>query len=73
MTGISLHMQWPLTSQLHGNVSQRAILITPFQGALQKLNQVFEKLFFSSKHNANVYIDLKTLSPSGIRTRDLLS
>jgi hypothetical protein len=47
-------MQWPLTSQLHGNVSQRAILITPFQGALQKLNQVFEKLFFSSKHNANV-------------------
>jgi hypothetical protein len=23
MTGISLHMQWPLTSQLHGTVSQR--------------------------------------------------
>jgi hypothetical protein len=23
MTGISLHMQWPLTSQLHGSVSQR--------------------------------------------------
>jgi hypothetical protein len=23
MTGISLHMQWPLTSQLHGSVSER--------------------------------------------------
>jgi predicted Zn-dependent protease len=23
MTGISLHMQWPLTSQLHCSVSQR--------------------------------------------------
>jgi hypothetical protein len=23
MTGISLHMQWPLTSQLHGSVPQR--------------------------------------------------
>jgi hypothetical protein len=23
MSGISLHMQWPLTSQLHGSVSQR--------------------------------------------------
>jgi hypothetical protein len=23
MTGISLHMQWPLTSQLHGSISQR--------------------------------------------------
>jgi hypothetical protein len=23
MTGISLHMQWPLTSQSHGNFSQR--------------------------------------------------
>jgi hypothetical protein len=23
MTGISLHMQWPLTSQTHGNFSQR--------------------------------------------------
>jgi hypothetical protein len=23
MTGISLHMHWPLTSQLHGSVSQR--------------------------------------------------
>jgi hypothetical protein len=23
MTGISLYMQWPLTSQLHGSVSQR--------------------------------------------------
>jgi hypothetical protein len=23
MTHISLHMQWPLTSQLHGGVSQR--------------------------------------------------
>jgi hypothetical protein len=23
ITGISLHMQWPLTSQLHGSVSQR--------------------------------------------------
>jgi hypothetical protein len=23
LTGISLHMQWPLTSQLHGSVSQR--------------------------------------------------
>jgi hypothetical protein len=23
MTGNALHMQWPLTSQLHGSVSQR--------------------------------------------------
>jgi hypothetical protein len=23
MTGISLHIQWPLTSQLHGSISQR--------------------------------------------------
>jgi hypothetical protein len=23
MTGVSLHMQWPRTSQLHGSVSQR--------------------------------------------------
>jgi hypothetical protein len=28
MTGISLHMQWPLTSQLHGSVSQREQLKT---------------------------------------------
>jgi hypothetical protein len=27
MTGISLHMQWPLTSQLHGSVSQRETLV----------------------------------------------
>jgi hypothetical protein len=27
MTGISLHMQWPLTSQLHGSVSQREQLV----------------------------------------------
>jgi hypothetical protein len=27
MTGISLHMQGPLTSQLHGSVSQREQLI----------------------------------------------
>jgi hypothetical protein len=27
MTGISLHMQWPLTSQSHGSVSQREQLV----------------------------------------------
>jgi hypothetical protein len=27
MSGISLHMQWPLTSQLHGSVSQREQLV----------------------------------------------
>jgi hypothetical protein len=27
MTGISLHMHWPLTSQLHGSVSQREQLV----------------------------------------------
>jgi hypothetical protein len=27
MTGISLHMQWPLTSQLHGSVSRREQLV----------------------------------------------
>jgi hypothetical protein len=27
MTGCSLHMQWPLTSQLHGSVSQREQLV----------------------------------------------
>jgi hypothetical protein len=27
MTSISLHMQWPLTSQLHGSVSQREQLL----------------------------------------------
>jgi predicted Zn-dependent protease len=27
MTGISLHMQWPQTSQLHGSVSQREQLV----------------------------------------------
>jgi hypothetical protein len=27
MTGISLHMQWPLTSQLHGSVSKRKQLV----------------------------------------------
>jgi hypothetical protein len=27
MTGISFHMQWPLTSQLHGSVSQREQLV----------------------------------------------
>jgi hypothetical protein len=27
MTGISLHMRWPLTSQLHGSVSQREQLV----------------------------------------------
>jgi hypothetical protein len=27
MTGIFLHMQWPLTSQLHGSVSQREQLV----------------------------------------------
>jgi hypothetical protein len=30
MTGISLHMQWPLTSQLHGSVSQREQLVVFF-------------------------------------------
>jgi hypothetical protein len=27
MTGISLHMRWPLTSQSHGSVSQREQLV----------------------------------------------
>jgi hypothetical protein len=27
MPGISLHMQWPLTSQLHGSFSQREHLV----------------------------------------------
>jgi hypothetical protein len=27
MAGISLHMQWPLTSQSHGSVSQREQLV----------------------------------------------
>jgi hypothetical protein len=27
MTSISLHMQWPLTSQTHGSVSQREHLV----------------------------------------------
>jgi hypothetical protein len=27
MTGISLHMQWPLTSQLHGSFSQNEQLV----------------------------------------------
>jgi hypothetical protein len=30
MTGISLHMQWPLTSQPHGSVSQREQLFCFF-------------------------------------------
>jgi hypothetical protein len=30
MTGNSLHMQWPLTSQLHGSVSQREQLFCFF-------------------------------------------
>jgi hypothetical protein len=28
MTGISLHVQWPLTSQLHGSFSQREQLVS---------------------------------------------
>jgi hypothetical protein len=27
MTGISLHMQWPLTSRPHGSVSQREKMV----------------------------------------------
>jgi hypothetical protein len=36
MTGNSLHMQWPLTSQLHGSVSQREQNIVHFQDQLAK-------------------------------------
>jgi hypothetical protein len=43
MTGISLYMQWPLTSQSHGSVSQREQLVfhygsnsMPLQVCLQK-------------------------------------
>jgi hypothetical protein len=36
MTGISLHMQWPLTSQSHGSVSQRE----PLQNQTYKLEFV---------------------------------
>jgi hypothetical protein len=37
MTGISLHMQWPLTSQLHGSVSQRERLVFLLRIKLQAL------------------------------------
>jgi hypothetical protein len=42
MTGISLHRQWPLTSQLHGSVSQREQLVfslwIKLHADLRKLN-----------------------------------
>jgi hypothetical protein len=37
MTSISLHMQWPLTSQLHGSVSQREQLFFLLRIKLQAL------------------------------------
>jgi uncharacterized membrane protein YhfC len=40
MTGIYLHMQWPLTSQLHGNVSQREQLVFLLRIKLHALIQL---------------------------------
>jgi hypothetical protein len=39
MTGISLHMQWPLTSQSHGSVSHREQLKFWLQVAAQGVDK----------------------------------
>jgi hypothetical protein len=49
MTGISLHKQWPLTSQLHGSVSQREQLVFFCYGSNSML------LHFSYFYNSNVF------------------
>jgi hypothetical protein len=41
MTGISLHMQWPLTSQLHGSVSQREQLFFSLRNKLHAHKKYF--------------------------------
>jgi hypothetical protein len=46
MTGISLHMHWPLTSQLHGSVSQREQLFffVTDQTPRPQITELFYKL-----------------------------
>jgi hypothetical protein len=46
MTGISLHMQWPLTSQFHGSVSQREQLFVFFVAEAFKQLQLLTATFF---------------------------
>jgi hypothetical protein len=41
MTGNSLHMQWPLTYQSHGSVSQREQLVTLFVLIITLLPKLF--------------------------------
>jgi hypothetical protein len=56
MTGISLHMQWPLTSQLHGSVSQREQLVFRYgSNSTQKVTDGWHKNLcnkLQSEHNA---------------------
>jgi hypothetical protein len=59
MTGISLHMQWPLTSQSHGSVSQREQLFFCYES---NTRQVFntpkvylhDKLFLCHTTPSNI-------------------
>jgi hypothetical protein len=45
MTGISLHIQWPLTSQLHGSVSQREQLFFLLQIKLHTHARLYSKMY----------------------------
>jgi hypothetical protein len=52
MTGISLHLQWPLTSQLHYSFSQREQL--EFDIILHKI-PIFSIPFFSQERNKHTW------------------
>jgi uncharacterized membrane protein YhfC len=45
MTGISLHMQWPLTSQLNGKVSRREQLFFLLRIKLHALSTLFSSYY----------------------------
>jgi hypothetical protein len=51
MTGISLHMQWPLTYQLHGRVSQReqSMFFVYSQSSLSKDRRL------DPRHGGNIF------------------
>jgi hypothetical protein len=61
MTGISLHMQWPLTSQLHGSVSQRRPWVINLQTHLVILVQVDWRTFDPLHVPLHDVISLKVL------------
>jgi hypothetical protein len=58
MTGISLHMQWPLTSQLHGSFSLKKTICFSLRiklHAIRKaLHKIVSRVWWSSRPSASL-------------------